>query len=134
MDYQPMKKALAAAFAVIAMGAPAMAGSTGTLNTVRTYAETGTRTVSTIGTENSASYSLDSAASGTGASAVSTGSFTNGGNVTITGSASATSVTTGVTASATGSAAQMDAAAYSNVLASTFTDGVVETLTGVFSD
>lgn len=129
-----MKTVLFAALAALALGAPVFAGDTGTLSRTRTYTENGTRSVSTIGTVDTASYSLDSSASGLGASATSTGSYTNGGNVITSGTATTASTGTAVSASSTVSAQQMIGGAFSDTYNATSTDLVTETLTGVFSN
>jgi len=129
-----VKTAAFAALAALALGAPVFAGDSGTLTRTRTYTENGTRAVSTVGTVDSASYSLDSAANGLGASAVSTGSYTNGGNVITSGTATTASTGTAVSASSTVSAQQMIGAAFSDTYNATTVDLVTETLTGVFAN
>lgn len=127
-----MKK-LALAAAILLAGAPAFAGESGTFGRIRTYTETGTRVVSTVGTVDNVSYSLDTAASGTGSSGVATGSYTVGSPLVTTATSSSVSTGPGISSSADAVTSSLVGGTFSDVKTSTFTDTVADTLTGVFS-
>ena len=135
MDFNPMKKGLLALVPVLALAAaaPAFAGESGTFGRIRTYSETGTRTVSTVGTVDDVSYSLDTGASGTGSSGVATGSYTVGSPLVTTATSSSTSTGSGISSSADVVTSSMVGATFSDIKTSTFTDTVADTLTGVFA-
>lgn len=130
-----MKKGLLALVPVLALAAsaPAFAGESGTFGRTRTYAETGTRSVSVVGSVNEVSYSVDADASGVGAVATATGTYAVGTPMTTTATATAPGAATATSASADVVSSSMIGAASSNVITGTYTDTLVDTLTGVFS-
>ena len=132
-----MKKLLAAssALALIAAAAPAMAAEVGTNVKTRTYAETGTRTVSYLGSTVENDFDLSTSASGLGSSAVATGTYSSGSApVTVTGTATAPGAATGTnTASVNVDSYELTGGSLSDVMASTFTDTVAESITSSFS-
>lgn len=135
MDFNPMKKGLLALVPVLALAAaaPAFAGESGTFGRIRTYTETGTRVVSTVGSVDDVSYNLDSAASGAGSSGVATGGYTVGTPLVTTGVSTSVSTGPAVSSSADVATSSLVGGAFSDVLTGTYTDTVADTLTGVFS-
>ena len=131
-----MKKLLAAssALALVAAAAPAMAAEVGTNVKTRTYAETGTRVVSYLGSTVENDFDLSASASGVGASAVATGSYSSGSApVTVTGTATAPGGASATTASVNVDSFELTGGSLSDVTNTSFTDTVAESISSSFS-
>ena len=131
-----MKKLLAASSALaLVAAAPAMAAEVGINVKTRTYSESGTRVVSYTGNTVENDFSMNTAARGSGASAVATGSYVSGASrpMTVTGSATSPGGIFGTSASVEVDSFKLTGGSLSEVTRSGFTDTVSEVSASSFS-
>ena len=132
-----MKKLLAASssLALVAAAAPALAAEVGINVKTRTYSESGTRVVSYTGNTVENDFSMNTAARGSGASAVATGSYVSGASrpMTVTGSATSPGGIFGTSASVEVDSFKLTGGSLSEVTRSGFTDTVSEVSASSFS-
>ena len=131
-----MKKLLAASSALaLVAAAPAMAAEVGINVKTRTYSESGTRVISYTGNTVENDFSMNTAARGSGASAVATGSYVSGASrpMEVTGSATAPGGIFGTSASVDVDSYRLTGGSLSDVTRSSFTDTISEITASSFS-